>query len=244
MLTADRALPDGGPDVSVIVPVHNGEAFLAEALASVLAQDYPRFEVIVVDDGSSDASAAIALAHPGVRFLRQDQRGPAAARNAGVAASQGRYLAFVDADDLIPPHKLSRQVGYLQRHSDVGCVFAHEELLFEPGAPLPWWARPGGLRSSRLGDGEPINAMSMVVRAETFRCVGEFDESFRTGEDLDWVLRLQELGIGMHVLEDVLLVRRIHRDSLTQSQHEPNGTMLRVLHARAARRRRGENDRR
>jgi len=99
------------PLVSVVIPVYNAEPFLREALDSVLAQDYEPFEVIVVDDGSTDGSGTIARSYPEVRYLRQENQGPAVARNAGIAAAQGEFLAFFDADDVMLPNKLSVQVG-------------------------------------------------------------------------------------------------------------------------------------
>jgi glycosyltransferase involved in cell wall biosynthesis len=92
------------PLVSVVTPVYNGEAFLRETLESIFAQDYEPFEVIVVDDGSTDGSAAIARSYPAARYIRQHNQGPAAARNAGIAAARGEFLAFVDADDVALPH--------------------------------------------------------------------------------------------------------------------------------------------
>jgi glycosyltransferase involved in cell wall biosynthesis len=108
--------------VSVIVPAHNAEKFLAEALASILAQDYRPIEVIVVDDGSTDGTATIAQAYTDVRYVFQKKQGAAAARNAGLAICSGALIAFLDADDLWVPNKLSRQSAYLDEHPEAVCV--------------------------------------------------------------------------------------------------------------------------
>src|SRR3954452_6514802 len=99
------------PLVSVIIPVYNAEAFLAEALTSVFALDYEPFEVIVVDDGSTDGSAAVARANSRVRYFHKENRGASEARNAGASHARGELLAYVDADDIVPADKLHLQAG-------------------------------------------------------------------------------------------------------------------------------------
>src|SRR5919201_1733113 len=108
--------PMVNPTVSVVIAVYNGARWIAETLDSVLAQSFPRFEVIVVDDGSTDATPAVAASYGDrVRYLRQDNGGQPSARNAGIRAARGSYIAFVDADDLWVPTKLQMQVDFLAR---------------------------------------------------------------------------------------------------------------------------------
>lgn len=118
--------------VSVIMPVHNGAQFLREAIESALAQDYTPVEIIVVDDGSTDATPQI-LASFGsrIRHIRQTNSGAAAARNAALQASRGEYLAFLDADDLWLPQKLRVQIDYLGSHPDVDLVASSWKVLSE-----------------------------------------------------------------------------------------------------------------
>jgi alpha-1,6-rhamnosyltransferase len=191
------------PLVSVIIPVYNAEAFLARALASVFAQDYEAFEVIVVDDGSTDGSGAVARADPRVRYLRQDNRGPSDARNAGARHAGGELLAYVDADDVVPPHKLRLQAGYLVEHPEVAAVFGRQE----------WVDPPAGLvRDAVWGDLDGIPLVSMVVRADVVRQVGPFDEE--RGGDMDFLVRLREHGFRFAVLPDIVLTRRYHGGNL------------------------------
>src|SRR6266571_2615420 len=105
-----------GPLVSVITAVHNGERSLGAALESLFRQDYTPYESVVVDDGSDDGTPHVLARFPGVIYLRQENQGPAAARNKGLAAARGQYVAFLDADDVLPPTKLSTQVAYLERN--------------------------------------------------------------------------------------------------------------------------------
>ena len=109
-----------GPLVSVVVPVYNGELYLARALSSVLGQDYGPLEVIVVDDGSTDNSAQIACSFGGVHYIQQPNQGVSASRNAGITASHGEFIGFRDQDDIWAPEKLSVQAGYLLKHHEVG----------------------------------------------------------------------------------------------------------------------------
>src|SRR3954451_23570366 len=103
------------PLVSVIIPVHNGAKYLRAALESVFAQTYSPFEVIVVDDGSVDESGVIAQSFNDVRYIHQANQGVAAARNNGIGAARGEFLAFLDQDDLWTTEKLKLQMGYLMK---------------------------------------------------------------------------------------------------------------------------------
>ena len=112
---------DRQPTVSVVIPVYNGDRYLAEAITSVLDQTYKNFELIVVDDGSTDGSAEIAKSYKqAVLYTFQPNGGLSKARNTGLALARGKYIAFLDHDDLWLPHKLARQVTYLDSHPDVG----------------------------------------------------------------------------------------------------------------------------
>ena len=143
-----------GPLVSVVIPVYNAEEFVAEALDSVFAQDYEPLEVIAVDDGSSDGSAQIVASYAEVRFFRQENREASAARNVGITAANGEFVAFVDADDVVPPNKLSLQIGYLLEHPDVVCVLGRQH----------WMTVPDGLANDVVwGDPDGIPIMSMVM---------------------------------------------------------------------------------
>ncbi len=224
----------------MVVPVHDGAAFLREAVESAQRQEGYEPEVVVVDDGSTDRSREVAAAIPGVRCLVQPHAGPSAARNAGVAASRGEFVAFLDADDLMPPAKLSIQVGYLRAHPDVGCVLGRQELLLEPGVRPPDWVTSppmfayGETDPGRYGQLPP---MSMVLRRSVFDEVGPFDTRFTLGEDVDWILRLLERGIGLVSLDDVVLIRRLHGRNLTYDTAGLRQSLFAVLKARIDRRR-------
>jgi glycosyltransferase involved in cell wall biosynthesis len=211
------------PLVSVVIPAFNAGRYLGEAIESVLAQTYAAVETIVVDDGSSDGTAAIARSYAGVELIAQENGGPAAARNRGFAASRGEVVAFHDADDLMTPDKLAVQVGELLASPAIGCVLAEQELLIEEGAELPFWAEGSNVptvmpaKPEELADEPDVHPMTMVVRREVFERIGGFDEEMRAAEDFDWMLRAAEDGVEFARLPRVLLKRRVHPASLTQN---------------------------
>lgn len=196
------------PLVSVIVAAYQAEAFLEDAIASILAQDYAPFEVVVCDDGSTDRTPEILAANPELHTIRQTNAGAAAARNAAVAASSGELLAIFDADDLWPPTRLSVQAGYLLEHPEVGCVLGRQEWIDPP----PWLTR-----DAVYGDLDGIPILSAMLRRSAFEELGGFDESFTHSEDMDLLFRLRENGIQIEVLPDIVILRRHHGANLTGS---------------------------
>ncbi len=192
-----------GPLVSAVMPVYNAEEFLAEALESVFAQDYEPIEVIVVNDGSQDRSGEIAQSFPGVRYFEQENQGASMARNHAIAHAEGEFVAFVDADDVLPPRKLSLQVGYLQEHPEIACALGRQHWLQAP---------PGALRDQVWGDIDGIPLVSIVVRRSIIQELGGLHAA-PTG-DLDFLVRLREAGYRHVVLPDIVLHRRYHGENL------------------------------
>jgi glycosyltransferase involved in cell wall biosynthesis len=224
------ATGSNGALVSVVIPVYNRERYLADALESVLGQRFRPLEIVVVDDGSTDGSAAVAARFPHVRVLSGEHRGVAAARNLGLDAARGAYIAFVDSDDVWLPHKLELQMRYLHDHPDVQCVLGVYEDVLEEGIERPSWLREAP------DDGLAATLVSMLARSEVFDAVGHFDESYVTGEDTDWMARAHDSGVAMTVLPDVVFRRRVHADNLTAEHTDPRA-LLRLLRASVARKR-------
>jgi glycosyltransferase involved in cell wall biosynthesis len=231
------------PLVSVVIPAFNAERFLGEAIESVLSQTYEPLETIVVDDGSSDGTVAVASAYAGVTVVEQPNAGPSAARNRGFAASRGELIAFHDSDDLMTPDKLEVQAGVLIDKPEVGCVLAEQELLVEPGAEMPFWVEGSKVqtvmppRPPELENEPLVHPMTMVVRRSVFEQIGGFDESMRAAEDFDWMLRASEERIEIARLSDVLLRRRVHPDSLTQDAAAARLGIFRAFKSRIERHR-------
>jgi len=200
-----------GPLVSLVVPVYNSETFLRETLESIFALEYEPFEVIVVDDGSTDGSGTIAGSFPGVRYLRQENRGPAAARNAGIEVAAGEFVAFVDADDVVLPHKLTVQVGYLLEHPEITGVMGRQVWITPP---------PNAARDRVWGDLDGVQPLSLVIRRAALLDVGCFDPALRGPEDTDLLVRLRERGYEFLVLPDIVMRRRYHGANLVAGRRE------------------------
>jgi glycosyltransferase involved in cell wall biosynthesis len=203
------------PRVSVVVPVRNGAAYLAQALASVLGQVPAPFEVIVVDVGSTDDTAAIAArAGPPVRVLSGRFGGAAAARNAGVAVARGELLAFIDHDDLWVPGRLARQLETLARAPAVDLVLGLTQRVREVGGELVPLRPPAA---------EPSLGALLVLRS-AFDRVGPLDETRPFDEDVDWFLRAREAGVPARLDRELAQVYR---------RHATNGTNHRAADIRA-----------
>jgi len=225
------------PLVSVVLPVYNGERYLASALASILDQEYRHFEIIVVDDGSTDGSAEIARSLHGVRYLHQQNQGVAAAWNAGIAASRGDLIAFLAQDDLWTPSKLAVQVAYLSDHLDAQYCVAKARYFLEPGCRVP-----AGFRRERLeGDHVARIVETMLARKSAFDLVGRFDTSLVLA-DVDWFARAKDAAVPMVVLPQVVLHRRIHNDNLTYRVSARGYRDLLTTLGRSIKRQRGTGD--
>jgi hypothetical protein len=244
LLSRGPAAPKPRPLVSVVVPVYNGARFLAAAIESALAQDYRPVEVIVVDDGSDDGSAAIARSFEGVRYVYQNNQGPAAARNAGIREARGEFIAFLDTDDLMLPNKIGAQANYLLQNSGVGCALSGREIFCEPGVEPPEWLRDderlrgefavgdAGLEDLRAG-----GMSSVIVRRQALERAGGFDAELRHVEDIDWLLRVRDAGVKIAVLPQILWRRRIHGGNLSYQRDRIEQAWLMLMRKRIDRRR-------
>jgi len=213
------------PRVSVVIPVYNGERFLADAIQSVLDQSYQDYEVIVVDDGSTDGSAEVAQRFgEAVRYVHQANSGVCKARNTGIAVAQGTYIAFLDQDDLWLPDKLATQVAYLDSHPEVGAVYCQCQVMEVMGnAEL----RSDHMRNLRqrfyyysesvkdnvvgIMRGPYLLMTSTMFRTKVLRSIGGFDEAFIGAgyEDGDMTLRVNEVALIAYIPE-TLARYRVH----------------------------------
>ena len=188
------------PRVSIVIAVYNGAPTIERALASVFAQTYTDYEVIVVNDGSTDDTGAV-LAHLSdrIRLITQGNRGLSAARNAGVRASTGEYVAFLDDDDEWMPEKLARCVPVLEADRDCALVYTLALKVDPQGRPMGADARPDGAESPTMNEmlAHPWNVVpsQFVVRRDVFERAGGFHERFITScEDLYFLLGAREYG--------------------------------------------------
>lgn len=210
--------------LTVVIPAFNAGRHLRSAVDSVLAQGLPGVEILVVDDGSTDGSAA-AAAGPGVSVLRQANRGEAAARNAGVRAAAAPFLTFLDADDLLSPGALEPRLSHLRAHpSELAVGGLPSRLIGEDGAPLAevfermksGLSFPFRLDRALYRDGGffPVSCSLYLYRREAFDRVGFYDEALPAAPDCDFHFRLLAEG-EIPVLPVRVFDRRMHARNLS-----------------------------
>lgn len=202
------------PVFSVVIPVFNGERFLPEAIRSALSQSLPPLEVLVVDDGSTDGTRAVAegFGEP-VRVLAQPNAGPSAARNRGARAARGEWVAFLDSDDRWEPGYLRAAAAYLARQPRVGLLCTGVRVLAEDGTPTPHVIlkeSPGAAYSTTgMLEKDVGTILPPMVRRDLFLASGGFDETLRANEDCHLWLRLS-LVTEVHQIPEPLLLYRRH----------------------------------
>jgi glycosyltransferase involved in cell wall biosynthesis len=223
------------PLVSALIPTHDGERYVAEAIRSVLAQRYRPLELVVVDDESTDATAEIAARVPEVRLLRQAHAGVAAARNAAVAAARGAILAFLDQDDRWTEDKLELQVPPLLEDDSLDYTLGLQRLELEDGVAPPPWLAAADLREEHVG----YFPGTLVVRRRAFERVGGFRPEAVPAEGADWFLRANERGLGKRIVPHLVLRKRIHDANQSGDQREVRAQVLRAIHRSLERRRTG-----
>ncbi|MFO1060331.1 MAG: glycosyltransferase family 2 protein [Dongiaceae bacterium] len=210
------------PTFSVIVPCYNAAATLWTALTSVLGQSDGDFEVIVVDDGSTDGSHAVAAelaaVDPRITVIRRANAGPSATRNLGIARSRGRFVAFLDADDRWHMGKLAAHRAHLEGDESVGVSFARIQF-FDPRLSAPGRVSSAEGRLALidlLGENPVCTTSNMVVRRELFGVVGSFDETLRHAEDQEWLVRvLTSSSWEIEGIDDVLVDYRTSDEGLS-----------------------------
>jgi glycosyltransferase involved in cell wall biosynthesis len=223
------------PLISVMIGVFNAERYLAEAIGSVFAQSYRPLELIVVDDGSDDGSAAVAQGYgDALIYAHQENAGNGAARNHAVRRASGELYAFLDADDRFVPGKLEHQYAALQQDPTLDMVFGHVREFISPeltdaqrvtvrppaAQPMPWPA-----------------PNLMLIRRESFARVGPFSENVRVGVTVDWYARAAEAGLRSAMLQEVVLERRLHLTNNGLRERDSRQQYLHVLKAALDRRR-------
>jgi glycosyltransferase involved in cell wall biosynthesis len=215
--------------VSVVIPAYNAEPFLSEAIESVLTQAIDVLEVIVVDDGSQDGTAAVARSFgPPVRVIEQENRGIGPARNAGVHAATGDLLAFLDADDAWTDGALMARVQALAEHPELDGVFGLVENWHDGEAAAGLDVKAGATAQGQV-------AGTMLIRRASFEKAGPFTD-VRLGEFIEWYARAVDAGLRFDTLHQVVLRRRIHAASTTATARD-RGAYLRAMQSIIARRR-------
>jgi glycosyltransferase involved in cell wall biosynthesis len=233
------------PAISVLMTVYNGSRFLREAVDSILNQTFRDFELICVDDGSTDESAAIlsefARRDARIKIITQQNTGVTASLNIGLRAARGEFIARMDADDISLPQRFEKQIAYLQSHPD--CVLVGSQVLMVDPDAMPIYPKRDTsydheqILDALLDKGWPIVHPSVMIRAQVMRSIGGYDEQYRVVQDHDLFLRLADHGRLVN-LREILLLYRQHFDAIGYAKAQLQAEMVTLI-VRCARARRG-----
>ncbi len=227
------------------MPVYNGGSYLAPAIESILGQSYTDFELILLDDGSTDGSAAVmdryAEADSRVRLVRAPHRGYVAALNDGLELARGRFIARMDADDIALPDRFYAQVEALQARPHLAVIGSHVEEIDQAGRRLGLSLSPVGSRAvTRVAESaSPVHHPAVLMRREAVESVGGYRPEFEVAQDYDLWLRILDAGLEIDNLPRVLLRYRCHPGSVSSTRPARQGVCS--LMARAASRMRRDD---
>jgi glycosyltransferase involved in cell wall biosynthesis len=223
------------PTVSIIVPTYNRASYVKEAIRSALVQTFPDLEVIIVDDGSTDNTFEVVkrFNDPRIRFIYQPNSGRSTARNRGMEAARGEYIALLDDDDLFLPEKLDKQISYLESHKDIDLVAVGARIIDGQGNPtgiiFPWENQPE-LTLKNCLYACPLLTCSVVFRRKSLECLDHwFDKNISLGEDKDFFLRMLIAGCRMSWIKEILCLYRIHQRNSQQDAERYNQARIKLL---------------
>jgi glycosyltransferase involved in cell wall biosynthesis len=223
------------PLVSVIISVYNCERYLAEAIESVLNQTYRQIELLVIDDGSTDSSGAVANSFPFLKYHFQTNQGLGAARNQGIDLAQGSFFAFLDADDIWEKDKLLTQLTVFDTKPELDMLFGHVKQFYSP--EIAHNMKPKIDLINEIMPGHI--AGTLLIKRESFFKVGYFPTHWRVGEFIDWYLKAIEQGLKSTTIPEVVMKRRIHENNMGIREHDSRGDYVRILKASLDRKRKG-----
>ncbi|OGU23031.1 MAG: hypothetical protein A2X85_14300 [Geobacteraceae bacterium GWF2_54_21] len=216
------------PLVSIIIPTYNSASFITEAIDSCLMQTYTKFEIIVINDGSTDNTDEVVLKYiDKITYIKQENAGAARARNLGIAEAKGDYIAFLDADDIWITDKLQKQIEIMKRNPNIALVYGKFEN-FSEGTNEILSIMPDSIQSGFLFDHILINNLiglsSVLVRKSVLDEVGSFDERLLTAEDTNlWLKIAYKYPFG--VVSEILFRRRIHGGNISERVDIKVGTL-------------------
>lgn len=225
------------PKVSVILPVYNGKRFIRQAVKSVFDQTFDNFELIVIDDGSTDKTfqTLSVFKDKRIRIIRNDQNlGVAKSLNIGMNVARGEYIARCDGDDINLKNRFKTQVKFLDNHQDYALVGSNVRLIDEKGKAIGMQKYPQTDQKIRkeIFIKNPVSHPSVMLRRNIIKKIGGYREFFNGAEDYDLWFRLLHLG-KLYNLSGYLVKRRIHSQVVTKKDHfkvEILAIILRIIH--------------
>ena len=217
--------------VTVVIPCYNQARFLGEAIESVLSQTYQHFELIVVDDGSTDETSEVAKGYEGVRLIRQENRGLSGARNTGIRHSGGEFLVFLDADDRLLPGALEAGLRCFDAHPECALVAGHCNLIRADGSFLKVLKHEPSDEDSYVAMLEKCHIAppaTGMYRRSVFEAVGDFDITLSSCEDYDFYLRIAR-QFPIHRYDEAVVEYRMHGESMIRNSGRMLSTTITVL---------------
>lgn len=208
-----------GPLVSCVIAVYNGQRYLHEAIDSLLAQDYPLIEIVIVDDGSTDdTSAVIERYGDRVVALRQKNQGVSVARNRGVDRATGELICFLDADDRLDRRKIAMQVDAFHNEPLLDLCECHTRFFWSPELTESHLRTDPRYADSFWRELIPGHISTWLFTRDLWERIGPFEPGKRFAEDVDWYMRGKDLGMRRRTLPDVLTERRLHPENVTAGE--------------------------
>ncbi|MCD6162696.1 MAG: glycosyltransferase family 2 protein [candidate division Zixibacteria bacterium] len=212
------------PKVSVIIPVYNSTGFIDEALQSVFAQTFKDYEIIIINDGSTDNTKQVIEKYSDkIRYFYQENRGPAAARNNGIKKAKGEYIAFIDSDDIWHPEKLKMQVSILDSNQNIGMVFTENSLFDENGVYESSLGKRKRLMHGNLAENiflySYVATPTVMIRREVFDNIGLFEESIKMAEDDNMWIRIAS-NYRVELIYQSLVSVRDHPNRMTRQNND------------------------
>ncbi len=235
------------PSISVVIAVYNGQRWIAETLASLANQTFNDFEVVIIDDGSTDRSAeiieSVAMNDKRYRLIKQPNRGLVAALNRGIAEAKASFIARLDADDIAEPERFARQIIFLRNHPSVAVLGSAIQIVDENGLYRRIQKYPCGPSavSKTMLNGCALAHPAVMMRREAVLSVGGYREAFRHAEDYDLWLRLDERH-ELDNLPEALIKYRQHTTSVSVRHRQQQAFATFVAKACAKARRAGKPD--
>ncbi|MBL7069008.1 MAG: glycosyltransferase [Candidatus Omnitrophica bacterium] len=221
------------PKVSIVIPSYNRARFLPEAIDSVIIQTYRNFEIVVVDDGSTDNTKEIMAEYvkkytSKVRYFYQENQGEAGARNRGIKESRGEYIAFLDSDDIWVQDKLEIQVRLLADNPDVGLTYGRAKRVNEKGEYLDMKPTQPAIKAIHFLQGKRLTMMTVMVHKKCFSHIGLFDKKLKVGVDTDMWLRLA-FKYKIVFLNKILAIMRSHDGNISNDTKEMYAGHIKII---------------
>ncbi len=212
------------PMVSIITPVYNGADYIGQAIESVLSQNYKNFELLIVDDGSTDNTKKVVLKYNDdrIKYIFKQNGGVSSARNHAIIRSRGQYIMPLDADDVMAPHFITLHLQEFDKHPQADLIYCDVLLIDADGEPIRIMKKPEYQNRKLLirdlfRQGHPVIPFRFGIRRSVFDRIGLYDETLLVGEDYDMMRRFVKAGLKEHHLQETLHLRRMYLKNLSGS---------------------------